>query len=60
MPWTPGHHEPGGQLLHHPREHTTYQVRPLPGAAGHPIVGGLTPFLVTSEQYHLHMDPATT
>ncbi|MGY0064177.1 ThuA domain-containing protein [Streptomyces sp. LZ34] len=48
----------GGQFVYHPREHTTYQVRPLPAAAGHPIVEGLTPFLVTTEQYYLHMDPA--
>lgn len=48
----------GGQFVHHPKEHTTYEVRPLPGAAGHPITEGLTPFLVTTEQYYLHMDPA--
>ncbi|MGJ5893864.1 ThuA domain-containing protein [Streptomyces niveiscabiei] len=48
----------GGQFVHHPREYSTYQVRPLPGAAGHPVIEGVTPFLVTTEQYYLHMDPA--
>lgn len=45
----------GGQFVHHPREFTTYEVRTV---ADHPIVAGIEPFTVTSEQYYLHMDPA--
>jgi type 1 glutamine amidotransferase len=48
----------GGQFVHHPREHITYQVRPVPARADHPAVAGIEPFTVTTEQYYLHMDPA--
>ena len=48
----------GGQFVHHPREFTTYQVRPLPEHADHPVLAGIGPFTVTTEQYYLHMDPA--
>lgn len=48
----------GGQFVHHPREFTTYGVRPLPEHAQHPIVAGIEPFTVTTEQYYLHVDPA--
>ena len=47
----------GGQFVHHPRE-LTYQVRPLPERADHPVLAGIGPFTVTTEQYYLHMDPA--
>jgi hypothetical protein len=46
----------GGQFVHHPREFTTYRVRPL--NLEHPVTAGLLPFTVTTEQYYLHMDPA--
>lgn len=48
----------GGQFVHHPREFTTYQVRALPEHADHPVMAGIEPFTVTTEQYYLHMDPA--
>jgi type 1 glutamine amidotransferase len=48
----------GGQFVHHPREFTTYRVRPLPEHADHPVLAGIEPFTVTTEQYYLHMDPA--
>jgi type 1 glutamine amidotransferase len=48
----------GGQFVHHPREFTTYRVRPLPERADHPVLAGIEPFTVTTEQYYLHMDPA--
>jgi hypothetical protein len=48
----------GGQFVHHPREFTTYLVRPLPEHAEHPVLAGIEPFTVTTEQYYLHMDPA--
>jgi hypothetical protein len=48
----------GGQFVHHPNGFTTYRVRPLPEHAEHPIVAGIEPFTVTTEQYYLHMDPA--
>jgi uncharacterized protein len=47
----------GGQFVHHPRE-LTYRVRPLPERADHPVLAGIEPFTVTTEQYYLHMDPA--
>ena len=48
----------GGQFVHHPREFTTYTVRATAGHAEHPIMAGIRPFTVTTEQYYLHMDPA--
>jgi type 1 glutamine amidotransferase len=46
----------GGQFVHHPREFSTYRVRPL--HLEHPVIAGIVPFTVTTEQYYLHMDPA--
>jgi len=48
----------GGQFVHHPREFTTYQVHPVPTKADHPVMSGIAPFTVTTEQYYLHVDPA--
>ena len=48
----------GGQFVHHPHGFVRYGVRVLPEHAGHPIVAGIEPFTVTTEQYYLHMDPA--
>ncbi|ACU70521.1 conserved hypothetical protein [Catenulispora acidiphila DSM 44928] len=48
----------GGQFVHHPREFTTYEVHARPERADHPIMAGIAPFTVTTEQYYLHMDPA--
>lgn len=47
----------GGQFVHHPSGFVTYQVRPLPERAGHPIMAGTGTFTVTTEQYFVHMDP---
>ena len=47
----------GGQFVHHPSE-LTYRVRPLAERADHPVLAGIEPFTVTTEQYYLHMDPA--
>jgi hypothetical protein len=48
----------GGQFVHHPREATTYRVRAVPAHAEHPVMAGIAPFTITTEQYYLHMDPA--
>lgn len=48
----------GGQFVHHPREFTTYEVYAVADRADHPVMAGIRPFTVTSEQYYLHMDPA--
>jgi type 1 glutamine amidotransferase len=48
----------GGQFVHHPAEFTTHEVRPVPERADHPVMAGIGPFTVTTEQYYLHMDPA--
>ncbi|WP_037568743.1 ThuA domain-containing protein [Phaeacidiphilus oryzae] len=47
----------GGQFVHHPREFSTYRVRPRAERADHPVLAGIGPFTVTSEQYYLHLDP---
>ncbi|WP_441248411.1 ThuA domain-containing protein [Kitasatospora sp. McL0602] len=47
----------GGQFVYHPEEFTTYQVRPVPGRAGHPAVAGIGAYSVTTEQYYVHVDP---
>lgn len=44
----------GGQFVHHPRGFVSYQVRPV---ADHPVVAGIEPFTITTEQYYLHTDP---
>ncbi|GAA1138314.1 hypothetical protein F4556_005345 [Kitasatospora gansuensis] len=46
----------GGQFVHHPREFVRYRVDPV--APGHPVMAGVGPFEVTTEQYYLHVDPA--
>ena len=47
----------GGQFVSHPgNDGTKYTVRPLTGS--HPIVEGIGPFEVISEQYYMHVDPA--
>jgi type 1 glutamine amidotransferase len=33
-------------------------VRPVPGKDDHPVLAGIAPFTVTTEQYYLHVDPA--
>jgi len=48
----------GGQFVHHPREFVTYEVYAVADRADHPVMAGIKPFTVTSEQYYLHMDPA--
>jgi hypothetical protein len=48
----------GGQFVHHPRGSVTYEVRPLPERAEHPVLAGIGPFTVTTEQYYCQMDPA--
>lgn len=48
----------GGQFVHHPREFVTYEVYAVADRADHPVMAGIRPFTVTSEQYYLHMDPA--
>ncbi|GAA1231430.1 ThuA domain-containing protein [Kitasatospora nipponensis] len=47
----------GGQFVHHPREPVAYTVRPCPGRADHPVLAGVGPFPVTTEQYYVHVDP---
>lgn len=44
----------GGQFLHHPQGFVSYAVRPV---SSHPVVGGLSPFTVRSEQYYVHAAP---
>ncbi|MCU1686359.1 MAG: hypothetical protein JWQ81_7098 [Amycolatopsis sp.] len=51
----PGYHLiTGGQFVHHPKSFVDYGVRRV---SEHPIVAGLGPFRVTTEQYWLHVDP---
>ena len=44
----------GGQFLHHPRGFVSYPVRPV---SSHPVVAGLRPFTVETEQYYVQVDP---
>lgn len=44
----------GGQFLHHPRGFVPYSVRPV---SSHPVVAGLAPFTVETEQYYVQVDP---
>jgi type 1 glutamine amidotransferase len=47
----------GGQWVAHPgNDGVTYLVRPVRGS--HPIVEGIEPFHVSSEQYYMHTDPS--
>jgi uncharacterized protein len=48
----------GGQFVHHPRGFVEYEVRPVPERSQHPVMAGIGPFTVTTEQYYLHVDPA--
>ena len=48
----------GGQFVHHPREFVGYKVRPAPGRGSDPLVAGLSPFPVHTEQYYVHVDPS--
>lgn len=48
----------GGQFIHHPREFVDYRVRPAPGRESHPLVAGMTPYAVHTEQYYVHVDPS--
>ncbi|MBK5305454.1 MAG: ThuA domain-containing protein [Frankiaceae bacterium] len=45
----------GGQFVAHPGGFVSYQVEPC---SDDPIVAGLGPFTVTTEQYYLHVDPS--
>jgi uncharacterized protein len=47
----------GGQFVHHPRGVVSYQVRPVAARADHPVLAGIEPFTITTEQYYLHVDP---
>jgi uncharacterized protein len=44
----------GGQFLHHPRGFVRYSVRPV---SAHPVVAGIGPFTVDTEQYYVHVAP---
>lgn len=47
----------GGQWVAHPgNDGTEYRVNPVRNT--HPIVAGIDDFMVKSEQYYLHVDPA--
>jgi hypothetical protein len=45
----------GGQFIHHPQGFVDYQVRPV---GTHPVVAGLGPFAVHTEQYYVQVDPS--
>jgi len=47
----------GGQFVHHPHDFVTYEVRPLAARREHPIVAGIGPFTVHTEQYWVHTAP---
>jgi type 1 glutamine amidotransferase len=46
----------GGQFVHHPRGFVEYEVEFVPERSHHPIVAGLSPFSITTEQYYVHVD----
>ncbi|MFG2045139.1 ThuA domain-containing protein [Dactylosporangium sp. NPDC048998] len=48
-------HLTGGQFVHHPPDFVTYEVRPT---SDHPVVAGIGPFTVHTEQYRVHVDPS--
>jgi type 1 glutamine amidotransferase len=52
------HFVTGGQFVHHPRGFVEHEVTLVPEAADHPIVAGLKPFTITTEQYYVHTDPS--
>jgi len=45
----------GAQFVRHPKEFVEYEVRIV---SRHPIVAGLAPFRVRTEQYYVHADPS--
>ncbi|MGH3166322.1 MAG: ThuA domain-containing protein [Trebonia sp.] len=45
----------GGQFIHHPRGFVSYSVRPV---SDHPVVAGIAPFEITTEQYYMQVDPS--
>jgi uncharacterized protein len=47
----------GGQFVHHPKGFVEHRVTPVPERAAHPVVAGLAPFTVTTEQYVVHVAP---
>lgn len=48
----------GGQWVAHPDDRVEYQVRFAPEHASDPVVAGLQPFSINSEQYYCHVDPS--
>lgn len=48
----------GGQWVAHPGGKIDYQVDVVPSRTSDPIVRGMNQFMVHSEQYYLHVDPA--
>lgn len=49
------HFMTGAQFIQHPKSFVEYEVRIV---SQHPIVAGLAPFQVNTEQYYVHADPA--
>jgi uncharacterized protein len=45
----------GGQFIHHPHGFVSYSVRPV---SDHPVVAGISPFEITTEQYYMQVDPS--
>ncbi len=52
------HFVTGAQFVHHPSGFVGYDVEFTPGLGDHPIVGGLEPFSIVTEQYYVHADPS--
>ena len=50
----------GGQFVAHPHGIREYQVTPVPSQADHPIMRGIEPFTVVSEQYWTLTDSLNT
>lgn len=48
----------GGQFICHPGGFVDYQVDIAPGRAEHPIVAGVGPIQLHTEQYYVHVDPS--
>ncbi len=49
----------GGQWVAHPDDITTYRVDPVPDTTD-PVMAGIEPFDVVTEQYYVHVDPSNT
>lgn len=45
----------GGQFIAHPDGFVLHQIEPV---SAHPIVAGIEPFTLRTEQYYVHADPA--